>query len=339
MFFKREVYFKLITITVIVVIALVGVEVVLRVKGDTYSWSEKNGHGYQSPYGTPCLQMWTVKGDYKYDKFEYDYSVTVNRVGIRDVNHSINKDTSIVRIIGLGDSFTEGAGAPFDSTWLSLLEDESNQFLNDSVEVISGGVSGSDFAYSYKLFRDSLSKYNPDIVLFVINNTDVTDYFVRGGLDRFHGDTCYTKPAPKVEWLFRKSHLVRSIMVNILGYNWQLISEQEKKILWNSYYHEVLQITQNIHSHSLLNGYEVYFIFHPLVHEIKQGKYDYNFELLGDELNSLGVEVIDLFTVLSEQTYYGDSISKLYWPVDQHLNSRGYNVFATEVRQRIFKEH
>lgn len=334
-FFSRKLVFKIIAILFAVIITLVACEIILRLKGDTYSWSEKNGHGYLSPYDADCEIYWVSESSYKYDKIEYDYEVSVNKLGIRDHEHRLSKDSSVFRIIGLGDSFTEGAGAPVDSTWLFLLGNMYELEENDSVEVISGGVSGSDFTYSYVLFRDYLADYNPDIVIFVINNTDVADYFVRGGMSRYNGDTCFFKPAPPIEWLFKRSHLTRSVLLNVLKYNWQLVSPQERSKLWNDYSKELIDIAQTLKVQSLRDSFELCFVFHPLVHEINQGFYDYEFELLMSKLSEINVNSLDVYDALSNAAGGGDSISNIYWPIDQHLNSKGYRVFAEEVNKGL----
>lgn len=332
---KRQYLFKVIIVVGFLLLSLLAAEIILRLKGDTYSWAEKNGHGYQSAYDQPCKLKWVVDASYQYDKIEYQYHVDVNEIGIRDTYHSKEKGVNTLRIVGLGDSFTEGAGAPFDSTWLSILGKIYKKGDYDSIEVISGGVSGSDLIYSYKLFQDYLSDYNPDIVIFSINHTDVTDYFVRGGMHRFKEDTCFTKESPKLEWLFRRSHLVRSVMLNVLGYNWQIISNTKRDLLWSEFHKEFGAIILSLKEDSNTAGYKLYFVFHPLIHEVEKGTYDFDFENLKRKLDSHNIRSIDLLPALREYTVNGDSISKAYWPIDQHLNSRGYHLFARTINEQI----
>ena len=86
-----------------------------------------------------------------YYSFKPNYNgmnFSINRWQTRGKDFSLNKEDSIIRILGVGDSTTFGMGVRDDETFLSLLEDLANK--NDfKCEVINAGVPGyqrSDFA-------------------------------------------------------------------------------------------------------------------------------------------------------------------------------------------------
>lgn len=326
----KRVVFPVLTVLLSLFVFFVLAELVLRVKGDTYSWSEKNGRGYLSPYETEdsdCLHI-RHSGRAKYNSPDFDYSLDVNKEGVRDTNHSITNNEGNVRVIGIGDSFTEGMGAPYDSTWLNQLSSFSVNGV--FIEPISGGVAGADMFTGYYLYKERLLKYDPDFLIVVINQTDVNDFFVRGGFERFQGIECRTKKAPTIEFFFKNSHLIRSFLINVLGYNWQLISESEREELWLDFVDEYkLLIDRYL---ELNSGKEKRLIvaFHPLVHEVLLARYEFSFSELKHYRNA-EVEYIDILDRVLSETQNGQDMFKLYWPNDQHFNSLGYQVFAEEI--------
>lgn len=326
----KKVVFPALTVFLSLFIFFALAELILRVKGDTYSWSEQNGRGYLSPYETEktnCLHVRNT-GSLKYNSPDFNYGLDVNNEGIRDSNHSVINNQGRLRVIGLGDSFTEGMGAPFDSTWLNQLSSFS---LNGRlIEPISGGVAGADMFTAFHLFNDRLLKYNPDFLIVVINQTDVNDFFVRGGFERFEGTECHTKEAPMLELFFKNSHLIRSFLINVLGYNWQLISESEREMLWIDFISEYKSLIDSYMNLSTDGGFKLIIAFHPLVHEVQLGQYEFPFYELQQYRND-EVEYIDILNRVLSETQNGSDVFKLYWPNDQHFNSLGYQVFAEEI--------
>ena len=69
---------------------------------------------------------------------EYTFEYKHNSLGFRDVEHDTLKPEGVFRIIGLGDSFTYGAGASFKETYLYRLEAMLNERQGEhpKVEII-----------------------------------------------------------------------------------------------------------------------------------------------------------------------------------------------------------
>lgn len=317
-------------IAVSIMLLLIG-EFVLRMKGDTYSWGELNGRGYISPYDksqSTCLHK-RDRSEKFYNSPDFNYSLDLNKIGLRDRDHLLASKEGVNRIVGLGDSFTEGMGAPVDSTWLALLEKRLNFNCKDSFDVISGGVAGADVQSSYMLYDSILKKYRPDYVVLVVNQTDVNDFFVRGGLERFKVSGCPPKDAPRIEPLFRASHLVRSILINLFGYNWQLISPEHQRKLYSDFKEELIFISKLIADDST----QVVIVFHPLKQEAYAGQYFYDFSGLMNDLTENEITYVDVLDKINN--VHKQDLDQLYWPNDMHFTPVGYNLFAKEVLSTI----
>jgi hypothetical protein len=109
-------------------------ETVLRNFATTLaSYGERNGAGgYNSSYYCCLSQCKACDNGYYYmnaanraedfNKPEFHYMHTYNSLGLRDKEFSETRKPNEYRIMGIGDSFTEGVGTAQDSTWLKQLE-------------------------------------------------------------------------------------------------------------------------------------------------------------------------------------------------------------------------
>jgi len=106
---------------------------------------------------------------------EVDYSIKINSQSMRDVEHTINKQGDIKRILGLGDSFTFGCSVDYEYAYLTQLEKKLNSNGN-KVEIIKAGIGGYGTDNEYYYLVNYGLKYRPDIVLvgFFVGN-DVRD--------------------------------------------------------------------------------------------------------------------------------------------------------------------
>jgi lysophospholipase L1-like esterase len=93
------------------------------------------------------------------------------------VEHTLEKDPGVFRILGLGDSFTYGAGAEFKEIYLSRLEDLLNRRAGEHprVEIIKAGIPRFFPATQRILLEEYGSRFAPDLILvgFLVN--DVID--------------------------------------------------------------------------------------------------------------------------------------------------------------------
>ncbi|MDP6909482.1 MAG: hypothetical protein QF371_08250, partial [Flavobacteriales bacterium] len=154
---SRKRIFTLVMVLLPVVIPLLIAETYLRIQGDLSTYSEKIGRGYESYYGQTFKDsLWRYEKDATVvtDHGEFSYTNHSNELGIFEKTTFI-KDTDNLRIITLGDSFTEGIGAPYDSAWPRALEARISELLpkHRNVQVYNAGVSGSDPILNYMMLK------------------------------------------------------------------------------------------------------------------------------------------------------------------------------------------
>lgn len=97
----------------------------------------------------------------------YDSDSQFNSFGFRDTEHDYAKPQGVFRILGLGDSFTEGAGANFEETYLFRLESMLNnrQGKHPKIEIIKAGIGGYSAEPERILLQYYGVKYEPDLIL------------------------------------------------------------------------------------------------------------------------------------------------------------------------------
>lgn len=105
----------------------------------------------------------------------YEIAYHHNSDGLHEQqNYSIEKDQNVFRILTMGDSFTYGLIVNTWQNWTEILEKSLNQTLicknKNKIEILNLGVNGYDLEYSSRrLFQTGL-KYNPDLVIWLVNN-------------------------------------------------------------------------------------------------------------------------------------------------------------------------
>lgn len=326
------------------VIIIIG-ELVLRGSGKYDSYNEKSGHVfYISPYrrDTHGNQSWlhlrSGRNVTEVETYpEFTCVIELSSEGLRDIDHGVVKAHNEFRIIGLGDSFTEGCGVALgEETWVKMLERSFRLSELSITTVLNGGVSGSDPFYEYLLLKEKLLKYGPDLVIVAINSSDVIDVVVRGGIERFKEDgSVKYKRGPWFEPLFGMSHLVRLFILNVLDYDWYLLEQQERvekeKVAIEQIYSSILMFEEL----SRKAGFELLIVFQPLLDELINEKFPFD-ELIMNLEKEKKVAVLDLLDFyLQDEKVRNGNAAAYYWPLDLHHNKEGYALFAKGVRKKL----
>ncbi len=112
---------------------------------------------------------------YTHTSPEMSVEFRLNAMGIRsDREYTMLKPPGVVRIIGLGDSFTQGYEVQVEETYLYQLE----KILTErgyNVEVINLGVSGFGNAEELIFLKEFALRFNPDAVIVGHYTNDIVD--------------------------------------------------------------------------------------------------------------------------------------------------------------------
>lgn len=208
----------LITITLSVIVGLVAAEVVVRVFDLAPPLESPHRSMIPDPYLPFKLRPNSVdSNEVEYRKEEVIYRY--NSAGFRDVEHTKEKPPGVFRILGLGDSFTEGSRADFEKTYLNRLE----QMLNarpgphPKVEIIKTGI-GRYWPLPERILLEHYGvAYSPDLVTVAFVPNDVIDTLY--GIDAVTVDASgflKTREAAQLGqvgvWLYTHSHLARLVL-------------------------------------------------------------------------------------------------------------------------------
>lgn len=159
---KKDSVFWILLVVFNIVLISFSVEI-----GYRYLFSEQNAYSVSTTgdqyrfYQFDPVLGWSntpgVTGTYKREEFEY--TISINKYGMRQ--HPVDKDHKArdYRIAVLGDSFVWGIGVADESRFTEILER-----LLPGTEVLNFGVSGYG-PIQYYLMLDEVTQFNPDLVI------------------------------------------------------------------------------------------------------------------------------------------------------------------------------
>jgi len=121
---KRRVRDKIIVTLISICLFIPAAELTLRVLCKYCTWTEQNEEHFVSPYSIRKNSWYHVRSPNvvsSYQQQEFDYGIRTNSLGFRDIEHQLFKPPGELRVMAIGDSFTEGQGASFEQTWMNQL--------------------------------------------------------------------------------------------------------------------------------------------------------------------------------------------------------------------------
>jgi lysophospholipase L1-like esterase len=238
------------------------------------------------------------------------------------------------RVLCVGDSFTEGVGAPADSCYVSILR----TLLDSNYTVMNAGISGDDPCVNYVNYRDRLTSFKPDIIVQTLSSNDLnTDIATKGGMERFKADgIVQLASAPWWEPLFAISYVSRTFF-HALGYNELLLRVPFSKSIADELNQKAIVTFAAYAALAQKHNTLLLVILQPNQGEVYKGKFDYDIYPIAEKLKEFSnVRVYDLRTFYMQWFSKNmDAIKPCYWPQDGHHNAKGYAVMATGIKQAM----
>jgi lysophospholipase L1-like esterase len=118
--------------------------------------------------------------DRRLRRAEFDVRVVTNRLGFREPRLPSPRSAGTLRVVALGDSFTQGYGVDEDEAYPRLLESRLAERLpGRRVEVANLGVPGTSPRDYLGHLRDPGLAYEPQLVVVGVMANDVQDVWIQ----------------------------------------------------------------------------------------------------------------------------------------------------------------
>jgi lysophospholipase L1-like esterase len=307
-------------------------EIFLRIFGVNQTFREQYAGTYDYMFNQKSMtwyHTWPPNYDRAFGEDEFTYQNHYNDLGHREQDFaSFLEDTSEMKIICIGDSFTEGDGAPYDSSWVRAFE-RNYLKLDSSVAVYNAGVCGSDVIFDFVILRDKLLAAKPDLVIECLNTSDILDVYYRGDADRFLANGTFRSANTKWwEVLYKYSYVFRAGLLVFGGYDNNLIhmpSEKEDQTKTIKIIAEQVNTTYNLCKE---NGVNYLLVVLPVPDNIIY-RDNIPFKKLIPYTSS-AVPKINLFPSLSK-SFDTLQIENYSWKKNKHYNSKGYELVGNYI--------
>lgn len=313
-------------------------ELLLRLSGIFNSTNEKSSGEYYPQfrqYKPTWFHTWTSNSTVNYSQIEFTYLNSYNDIGHRESDFSaFEKDTTTEKIICIGDSFTEGDGAPADSTWVKRLEVLLNNTKNKKpYELYNAGVCGSDVYFSNTMLIEKLAVLKPKMVFECVNSSDILDIIYRGGKERFNQDGTTTgKIGPRWEPVYKYSHVFRAFIRTMCGYDDNLLKVKEAEKLKSGALKLIKEQVEETADFCRKSGIKYILVIHPCPHEIY-------YKVINQQINTTLKDepnVVNLFSPMIN-FYDKNDLSDYSWKINGHFNSKGYFVMGDLIFEEFSK--
>lgn len=322
------------------VLSICFAEITLRAMGKNSSYKERSKNivaqvlftSYSSAfqYNNALLKYRPGQRNCGTSTTEFNYFKPANALGYVDGEWPVNK-TSKPRYFFFGDSFTEGVGAPMDSSYVAILR----KLTADTIQMYNAGIGGSDPCSEYMLLKKEIMPvYKPHRIYVAINQSDVFDVMLYGGLERF-GDNgqVHLRQWPWWEGLYGQSYLIRLFIHQYRGLNWQFHTPQQAQAEQQLAITKMQACIDSFQSLTQQNGMECIFIFHPLRYEVTANTL--TTAPLIAYASAKGYTTVNILDAFINKGVNTTNIHQYFWPIDGHNNSEGYRVIAEGLLETI----
>ena len=270
-----------------------------------------------------------------FNKPEFHYMHTYNSLGLRDKEFSESKKANEYRIMGIGDSFTEGVGTAQDSTWLKQLEYRLNSKAADTIyTTLNCGTHGNDLIREYDFLENCLLKYKPDLLILNLNSTDINDILSRGVYAKPDANGNILNPAgPWYEFLFGASYLARFVFLNLMHYTWMLYPEKDQHKVEDYILSKMTEKLYHFQALADKHRFKFLLITFPLENELADGQ-----NILARLKIPTNIRHLSLYPYLNDSIENSkEKAKRFYYPIDGHFTTYGYGVQAEYMYRNYFR--
>ena len=319
-----------------VFITLSAAEELLRITGTYANYVEKKNHVSWSPYDYDHHNLlWNLKPFHKFNlsSDEFSFPRTANSLGFDDKEFRTEKDSNEIKILCLGDSFTEGDGASFDSSYPRQMERILQaRYPDKKITVMNAGICASDPVFGFKDYDSLLYRFSPDIVIQSLAKQDFyEDIALRGGFDRFNdkNELQYAHPY-RYEKLYKWSFLSRIYFDGILHLNMLFLNPQIVEAKGSSFKEVACQLSQKWDALIAKHNFKMYFVLRPDATDITNHCYDTLFSSVVSKMKACShlATVADIDPFYVDSVHMDNDLSRYFWQKDGHHNSYGYYQMA-----------
>lgn len=259
---------------------------------------------------------------------EFVYTHHYDSIGLRINNPTFKRCQDNNFILALGDSFTEGVGAPNDSTWISELD---RLITEPNLHPINaGGISSDPLFEYYKLTTKLYSIYQPIQVILTINETDILDFIENGGINRFNNPNHLLKvDAPAWSFFYTFSPLSRYVFNSILEYN-EYGTDKDLKLKEQEAITGIQETLLLFKTHAKKYNYKFDVVIIPLIEELKSDKL--KLRSMKSFCHNSGINYLNFYNYLKESNL---NYEDYYWQNDGHLNPKGYTLLGNLIYNEL----
>lgn len=103
------------------------------------------------------------------------YTVHTNNLGLRGEDVSRQRAEDVVRIVGIGDSVTDGFFVGNDETFVSYLQRNLRARYGDRIEVINAARGGGSIDKELTIWRQIVRPLDPQVVILTFVTNDIAE--------------------------------------------------------------------------------------------------------------------------------------------------------------------
>jgi hypothetical protein len=259
-----------------------------------------------------------------------------NSKGLRDIDYTYARPAGVGRAVALGDSFTFGVGVDYGQRYTEFLENAIANF-----EVVNFGCNAYGTDQELRLLETEALRYDPDVVIVLVylgNDVDDITYRRRYSWPKpyfeLEGDVLrLVRPQPGWDIRLRTtsylgeivlSRLIKSAQDSIQAPYWK---DRDSLPLFRTLAVRIGQV-------AAARGAPVLFVLAYPRERVSESptERERNAHLA---LRDAGLHVLDTHRLFADRAAAGEN---LYVDGDIHWNSRGHELVATAIRDRLLTE-